>query len=101
MHMPHYVLFAVLLLLPLARNAPADVLLVDSTAEAAAAKGAAMPTRGMTMPRVERKFGPPREKAGPVGSPPIARWVYPDFTVYFEHQHVIHSVLHRQSGSAQ
>jgi len=28
-----------------------------------------------------------------VGKPPISRWEYPGFVVYFEHEHVIHSVV--------
>ena len=52
----------------------------------------ATPTRGMTMDQVADKFGVPVTKLPPVGTPPIARWDYPGFVVYFEHQHVIHSV---------
>jgi hypothetical protein len=29
-----------------------------------------------------------------VGDPPITRWVYDRFTVYFENDRVIHSVVH-------
>ncbi len=29
-----------------------------------------------------------------MGDPPITRWVYPDFTVYFEYQYVINAVSH-------
>jgi hypothetical protein len=28
-----------------------------------------------------------------VGRPPISRWEYPGFIVYFEHEHVIHAVV--------
>jgi hypothetical protein len=28
-----------------------------------------------------------------VGKPPISRWEYPGFIVYFESDHVIHSVV--------
>jgi hypothetical protein len=50
------------------------------------------PPRGMTMEKVEATFGAPTSRAAPVGQPPITRWEYPGFTVYFEHQHVIHTV---------
>ncbi len=50
------------------------------------------PTRGMTMKQVEAKFGAPASKTEPVGKPPITRWDYPAFQVYFEYDHVIHSV---------
>jgi hypothetical protein len=50
------------------------------------------PTRGMSMEKVEATFGAPTNRASPVGEPPITRWEYPGFTVYFEHQYVIHTV---------
>jgi len=50
------------------------------------------PTRGMTMKQVEAKFGAPASRTEPVGKPPITRWDYPAFQVYFEYDHVIHSV---------
>src|SRR5271165_7509442 len=53
----------------------------------------ATPSRGMTMDQVASKFGAPVTKVPPVGNPPIARWEYPGFVVYFEHEHVIHSVI--------
>jgi len=51
------------------------------------------PTRGMTMSEVASQFGAPVTKIPAVGKPPIARWEYPGFVVYFEHEHVIHSVI--------
>jgi hypothetical protein len=53
----------------------------------------ATPTRGMTMEQVTAKFGAPVSKVPAVGSPPISRWEYAGFVVYFEHDHVIHSVV--------
>ncbi len=53
----------------------------------------ATPTRGMTMDQVADKFGAPASKVPAVGTPPISRWEYPGFIVYFEHEHVIHSVV--------
>lgn len=50
------------------------------------------PTRGMTMSRVESTYGAPTNRLAAVGQPPITRWEYPGFVVYFEHQHVIHAV---------
>ena len=52
----------------------------------------ATPARGMTMEQVESKFGQPTSKAPAVGKPPITRWDYPGFAVYFEYNHVVHSV---------
>ena len=54
------------------------------------------PVNGMPAADVERRFGPPREKTAAVGNPPISRWVYDHFTVYFEYQLVLHSVVHQQ-----
>jgi hypothetical protein len=51
------------------------------------------PARGMTMDQVSSKFGAPASKVPAVGNPPISRWEYPGFIVYFEHEHVIHSVV--------
>jgi len=53
----------------------------------------AAPTRGMTMDQVAAKFGAPAAKLPAVGQPPITRWDYPGFMVYFEHNYVIHSVI--------
>jgi hypothetical protein len=53
----------------------------------------ATPTRGMTMNEVSGKFGAPVTKVPAVGNPPISRWEYPGFVVYFERDHVIHSVI--------
>jgi hypothetical protein len=45
------------------------------------------------MDQVASKFGAPVTKIPAVGNPPISRWEYPGFVVYFEHEHVIHSVV--------
>ena len=70
-------------------------------AEQASPPGDAMsftlPGRGMTKEQVEERFGSPKEKEQPVGEPPITRWIYGDFTVYFEYDIVLHSVLHTHS----
>ena len=55
--------------------------------------GGAAPARGMTMTQVASKFGAPVTKVPAVGNPPISRWDYPGFVVYFERDHVIHSVV--------
>ncbi len=53
------------------------------------------PTRGMTQARVESRFGAPVSVKAPVGDPPITRWEYPEFIVYFEYDKVIHAVRKR------
>jgi hypothetical protein len=50
------------------------------------------PGRGMTMSAVESRFGAPANKHATVGQPPITRWDYPGFAVFFEKDRVIHAV---------
>ena len=57
-----------------------------------AASRVGVPTRGATMAQVERQFGPPADRLAAVGQPPITRWVYPSFVVFFEGNIVIHAV---------
>ena len=52
-----------------------------------------LPLRGSTMNKVEAKFGAPAQREAAVGRPPITRWDYANFIVYFEGDHVIHSVV--------
>ena len=53
------------------------------------------PTRGMSEASVEAKFGSPKSKQAAVGEPPISRWEYDGFIVYFEYDKVIHAVVKR------
>jgi hypothetical protein len=53
------------------------------------------PRSGQTMDKVKEIFGEPQKQAPAVGDPPITRWIYQDFTVYFEYDRVIHAVKHR------
>jgi hypothetical protein len=53
----------------------------------------ARPARGMSMKGVESKFGAPQERHPAVGKPPITRWDYQGFAVFFENDHVIHAVV--------
>jgi hypothetical protein len=53
--------------------------------------------RGLSMDQVERRYGEPAQRIGAVGDPPISRWVYPQFVVYFEGRFVIHAVATRPS----
>lgn len=57
------------------------------------AEGISRPTLGMSMSFVEQKFGQPEQKSPVVGRPPISRWSYDKFNVFFEDQTVIHSVV--------
>ncbi|KAA2286004.1 hypothetical protein [Arenimonas fontis] len=79
--------------------AAADTLLIERVQ---AAQGKTLPARGQSMAQVEKAFGAPQQKFPPVAgpgdhrhNPPITRWVYPEFTVYFEHNHVVNAVLNK------
>ena len=57
-----------------------------------AATNVELPARGMTMVAVEAKFGAPQTRHDAVGKPPITRWDYPAFAVFFESNRVLHAV---------
>ena len=75
--------------------ASADTLSIINQ-PANSAEGVQRPGRGLTQQQVESSFGSPLEKIDAVGEPPISRWVYDKYTVYFEHEYVIHSAVHHQ-----
>ncbi|MCA0395540.1 MAG: hypothetical protein LCH70_15740 [Proteobacteria bacterium] len=88
-------------LLCAAAPAFADTLLVD---RAQAKSQVALPARGQSSAQVEARFGAPSQKLEPRGGqkrqwPTINRWVYPQFTVYFERDRVIDAVLNQASAS--
>lgn len=60
-----------------------------------AASGLLRPRNGMKMDQVRARFGDPGETVAAVGEPPISRWVYGGYTVYFEHDLVLNTVIHR------
>lgn len=51
-----------------------------------------LPSRGISMATVEQRFGAPKARHAAVGQPPITRWDYDGFSVYFEYSHVVHAV---------
>ena len=53
------------------------------------------PYNGLKKADVQRKYGDPISRQAAVGNPPISSWVYADYTVYFEYNVVIHSVITR------
>ena len=74
--------------------AQADTLLIERI-EAARPTAAERPTRGMTKEQVTARWGAPANKTDAVGRPPISRWEYPDFIVFFEYDHVLDAVTPR------
>lgn len=60
----------------------------------------AKPNKGDTKATVEQRYGEPLSKTTAVGTPPISRWQYADFVVYFEYDHVVHAVaIHKPKSS--
>jgi len=57
-----------------------------------AASRAGVPPRGITKAQVEQRYGAPADRLPAVGQPPISRWVYPSFVVFFEGNIVVHAV---------
>jgi hypothetical protein len=86
----------ILLLLALGASTPAlaETLSTDTGNPAAAAD---RPNRGSTMTQVENRYGAPTNRHAAVGNPPITRWDYPQFSVYFENDRVLHAVLLRSA----
>lgn len=88
-------------LLCFAGGASADTLLVDRAQQKAQV---ALPERGLSASQVEARFGAPSQRLEPRGGqkrqwPTIHRWVYPQFTVYFERERVIDAVLNQATAS--
>ena len=71
-------------------NLGADVLLIEPVRKT---EGMNVPVNGQTMDEVESAHGAPRQKGEPVGEPPITRWDYERWSVYFEYERVLSTVL--------
>ena len=69
----------------------ADVLLIESVV---ASQQSRLPSNGITMAAVENQWGEPISKHQAVGTPPITRWEYSNYSVYFENNRVLSSVHH-------
>lgn len=102
-------IFAIFLLFPLAAAATqwrynGEIAMSDTSsrggsapttvamAGTVSAMPANAPTNSMTMDKVRASFGEPDKIAPAVGDPPITRWQYPEYVVYFEYDRVITSV---------
>jgi hypothetical protein len=96
--MRSFSLTSALLLFALGGSTPlfAEVLEMQQTGPTTPVPaGMEIPVRGMHMEQVEQMYGKPQAIVPPVGKPPITRWDYPDYTVYFEYSYVIQSVVKR------
>ncbi len=85
------ILFCLLAVLTVS-STNADVLMIERLQSS---QGLDLPTKGTTMSQVKSKYGEPSLTKEPIGNPPITRWKYENFSVYFENKHVIHAVIHQ------
>ena len=76
--------------------ASADVLLMEGIQSAPVIQ---TPRNGASMAQVRQQYGAPLEEQPAVGEPPITRWEYDGYSVFFEHDLVLHSVVHRVAGN--
>ena len=70
----------------------ADVLIIDEVRQSGRMD---LPTNGQSKANVEVKFGAPAQKQAAVGDPPISSWNYDTYSVYFEYDLVLFTVLHK------
>jgi hypothetical protein len=70
----------------------ADVLLIEEVRQADRMD---LPTNGMNKSDVRNRYGAPAKEDAPVGDPPITRWDYNGWSVYFEYDLVLYTVLHK------
>jgi len=86
-------LYFITLLLICAPTLKAQIFEIPLASQAAEKQQLKRPQTGMSTAEVKAQFGEPHSASQAVGTPPISRWVYQDFYVFFEYDHVIHSVL--------
>ena len=75
----------------------ADVLVIDNMIQVIT--DASKPQRGMPLEQILSQYGEPDQRR--ISPPPytkknpkITHWHYSDFSVYFEYNRVLHSVIH-------
>lgn len=88
-------------LLCVAAPAFADTLLVERAQQKS---HVVLPERGLSAAQVQARYGAPSQRLDPRGGqkrqwPTINRWVYPQFTVYFERDRVIDAVLNQANAT--
>lgn len=83
-----------LLALSLPLAVPAETIEIPVGAQGAS--NIVLPVRGESKRAVLERYGLADQEHPAVGQPPITRWDYRDFSVYFEYDHVVDSVLHHQ-----
>ena len=89
-------LSSILFLLALSTPPQAEEIIIGVAQQASEMTNIERPVNGQTKDDVMQKYGPPQEMTDPVGNPPISRWTYQNYSVYFEYNSVLHSVLRHQ-----
>lgn len=87
--------FGLLLTIPLLSTVQADVLGIPENPPETTL---ALPSKGEAQTAVLRRYGEPARRHAAVGGasaaqPPITRWDYSGFSVFFENSHVVHAVV--------
>jgi len=72
--------------------ARADVLLIEEVRQSERMN---LPVNGVSKDKVRATFGDPVQEHAAVGDPPITRWTYDNWSVYFEYDLVLFTVLHK------
>ena len=73
-----------------AQTLTADVLLIDEVRQSGKMQ---LPVNGQSKANTEANYGAPVKKHTAVGDPPITRWDYAKYNVYFEYDLVLFTVL--------
>lgn len=89
----NYITITGLLLLGMSANISAEEINIPAAESKPSEFSVRLPGRGMSMENVQSSFGEATEKFSSVGEPPITKWNYKNFTVYFESEFVIHAVV--------
>lgn len=89
-------LLSVLFMLTSSPLSRAEEIIIGVAQQASELAGIERPVNGQSREEVMQQYGPPQEMTGPAGDPPISRWTYQNFSVYFEYNRVLHTVLHHQ-----
>jgi hypothetical protein len=91
------VLLALLAACAISATAAAETVVIDGQLHVAPTT-VPHPHRSQTMRQVEQRFGTPERRYPTVGQPPITRWDYRNFSVFFEYNRVVHAVVHPPTG---
>lgn len=94
--MHKYINKIIILLIIFSTTVNSDVLIIDRINSNPTID---VPAKGLSMSQVLIKFGEPVSKNSAVGQPPIIKWQYDKFSVYFESTWVINSVIHKINES--